>query len=307
MRYDFFHLNDLLSKKLQSGEPFSCLRIDNTAGYVMECLHRGDTPTSQFYNEHTLIEGGVYPNTMDYAYNTVIPMTHAAMKKCDILGFVDMSESISRNHPFVSEFGEKVNFFGHNDMLIMDPGALLNVTGQHYVETPWTTYLKGKKVLVISTHAETILHQWNNIDKVWGDKRDTIAPFDLVGIIKSPYHPLMDERQYPGCDTWDKTVDFIMQEIRKYDFDVLLTSSTTSSPIYAVLAAEMGKVGIQTGGVLQLWFGILGYRWSVEANNGYRPWAAMYNEHWMYPLQQDEPANRNNYAFLETNYAYWKR
>jgi hypothetical protein len=54
-----------------------------------------------------------------------------------------------------------------------------------------------------------------------------------------------------------------------------------------------------------LFFGILGYRWSPEAKNGYAPWAAMYNEHWIYPLKEDSAQQRENYKFLETNYAYW--
>jgi hypothetical protein len=77
--------------------------------------------------------------------------------------------------------------------------------------------------------------------------------------------------------------------------------------MYAEHAKQRGKVGIQTGGVHQLFFGILGYRWSPEAQNGYRKWAKLYNQHWMYPMAVDEPANRDKYKFLETNYAYWKR
>jgi hypothetical protein len=134
---------------------------------------------------------------------------------------------------------------------------------------------------------------------------DKIVPFELVDVIKSPYHPVMDPNQYPGCNTWEDTVEYIKAKIDTYDYDVLIAGSTTSSPMYAEHARQQGKVGIQTGGVHQLFFGILGYRWSPEAQNGYRKWAKLYNQHWMYPMEIDEPVNRDKYKFLETNYAYW--
>jgi hypothetical protein len=307
MIHNFFQLNELISERLKSNEPFSLLRIDNTMGYVLDSLQKNTTPVNQFYNENTLIEGGIYPNNMDYAYDVVIPKTLEAMTYCDILGFVDLSGEIQRNIEFTNLFGNKPKFYGHDSMLILDPCALLNVDGIHELENPWPTYLKGKKVLIVSTHAETIKHQWKNIDNIWGWNKHRVVPFELVDVIKSPYHPIMDPNQYPDCDTWEDTVDHIKAIIDTYDYDVLIAGSTTSSPMYAEHAKQRGKVGIQTGGVHQLFFGILGYRWSPEANNGYRPWAKLYNEHWMYPMQIDEPINRDKYKFLETNYAYWKR
>jgi len=307
MIHNFFQLNELLSNLLKSNEPFSLLRIDNTMGYVLDSLQKNTTPVREFYNENTLVEGGVYPNDMNYAYDVVIPKTLEAMTYCDILGFVDLSGDIQRNTEFTNLFGEKPKFYGHDSMLALDPCALLNVDGAHQLENPWPTYLGGKKVLVISTHAETIKHQWKNMDNIWGWNKNKIVPFELVDVIKSPYHPVMDPNQYPKCNTWEDTVEYIKAKIDTYDYDVLIAGSTTSSPIYAEHAKQRGKVGIQTGGVHQLFFGILGYRWSPEANNGYRPWAKLYNEHWMYPMQIDEPANRDKYKFLETNYAYWKR
>jgi hypothetical protein len=306
MTHNFFQLNELISDLLKANEPFSLLRIDNTAGYVMDCLHKNTVPVREFYNDAALIEGGIFPNTLDYAYDVVIPSNLEAMTQCDILGFVDLSGEIEKNTAFTNLFGDKPKFYGADSFLVLDPCALLNADGAHQLETPWPTYLKGKKVLVVSTHAETIKHQWNNMDNIWGWNKDKIAPFELVDVIKSPYHPIMDPNQYPGCNNWKDTVEYIKAKIDTYDYDVLIAGSTTSSPIYAEHAKQKGKVGIQTGGVHQLFFGIMGYRWSPEANNIYKPWAKFYNQHWMYPLEVDEPANRKKYKSLETNYAYWK-
>jgi len=309
MQTDFHTLNKLISEKLDSGNPFSICRIDNTAGYVVDCRLRNEYPSQEHYPVNSLVEGGVYPHSFEYAYEYVIPQTIKALDDADIVGFVDCAQVLQKSETIIEKYKDKPTFFSHS-FLIMDPGALLGLDTLHpyswgAVEDPWTAHLKGKKVLAISTHCESIKHQWNNIDKVWGNNRNKIAPFDLVGTIRSPYHPMMDNRQYPNCNAWHESVEYIKQEIEKYDFDVLLSGATTSSPMYVEHAKKLGKVGIQTGGTIQLFFGILGYRWFNNENNGYTPWQAMANEHWILPLKEDSAQQRENYKFLETNYAYW--
>lgn len=293
--------NDLIVSKLQEGIPFSILRIDNTMGYVIDCISKSTQPLSQFYNENSLLEAGIYPSNMEYAYNVVVIKTIQEMVDCDILGFVDISGELSRNYA-VHTFLNKPLFFG-NSIYLFDPAGILNISHMGKLTNPWTQYLKNKKVLVVSTHSESIKQQWKNVDKIWGDKRELIAPFELVDCIRSPYHPSMDDRQLPDCPTWLDSVECIKKQIESYDFDVLLTSSTTSSPFYANHAKKMGKVGIQTGGSLQLFFGIYGYRWYKV--DYYKDWHKMYNDYWISPLQQDEAQKRNLLPHLETNFAYW--
>jgi len=304
---NFLELNELLSKKLQSNEAFSCLRIDNTAGYAIDCLLKREMPLYEFYNERSLIEGGVFPENLEYGINVVLNNTVQIMSQCDILGFVDISNEI-RNGQTKFLFGEKPMFF-NPDYHVMDPAALLghakNFLNLDKPDIPWTRYLKDKKVLIVSTHAETIKHQWKKIDKIWGDNKDLLVPFELVDVIRSPYHPLMDNRQYPDCNNYMDSIEYVKKLIDTYDYDVLLSGSTTSSPFYAEHAKSRGKVGIQTGGSIQLFFGILGYRW-VEVPN-YSEWHNMYNEHWIYALKIDEAQNRTKYMGLETNFAYWKK
>ena len=96
MRLDFLGTNELLSDKLQSGKPFSCLRIDNTAGYVLDCIFKNIPMSPAFYSNSTLIEGGVYPTNMEYGINVVQKETFKIMEKADILGFVDISNETTK-------------------------------------------------------------------------------------------------------------------------------------------------------------------------------------------------------------------
>jgi hypothetical protein len=243
--------------------------------------------------------------------DVILPEQMKVLNNCDLLGLTDVTDSFNTcdetSHVFIQKY-KHIPTFGGNSFLVMDPGALLGYAEETFgytaVDDPWMSHLKDKKVLVISTHAESIKHQWKNIEKIWGHNKDIVAPFELVDVIRSPYHPLMDNRQYPNCNHWGDTVNYMTKLIESYDFDVLLTSSTTSSVFFANHAKEIGKIGIQTGGVLQLYFGILGFRWTNKVSV-YRNWHNMYNEHWMYPLQIDEAQNRKNALHLETNFAYW--
>lgn len=299
---NFEEINNAIKQVLLKGDPASILRIDNTAGYVIECLLRNEFPDINFFNEASLIQGGVFPHDLNFAYDKLFPQIIQLMKKADILGFVDVAQSLDNMPEFLQHFSGRPIFNGHR-MLVMDPGALLGKSMLGECVDPWTKYLEGKRVLAISTHARSIKYQWKNIDKIWGHNKKIIAPFELVDVIRSPYHPIMDSRQYFGCNSWEDSVNYIKKLMEEYDFDVLLSGSTTSSPFYVEHAKKLGKIGIQTGGTIQLFFGVLGYRWTkVE---GYKRWHEIFNEHWIYPLEVDEPENRKKYLGLETNFAYW--
>jgi hypothetical protein len=301
---DFCDTNMLISEALQSNKPFSLIRIDNTASYVLKCLYNNQFPIEQYYNTNTLIESGIYPTEVSYSFNTVIPKTIDVMKKSDILGFVDISDSICTDVDFLSQFPNKPLFFNY---WILDAGCLVGYSEFGKLENPWTKYLKGKRVLVVSSHAKTILQQWENIDKIWGDKKDQIVPFELVDAISTPFHPAIDSRQYANCNNFEDLVNITKSRIDQYDYDVLLTGVTTQSPFYADHAKNSGKVGIQLGGAIQMLFGILGEKWVINYNAYYNSPERLFNEHWIYPLKEDEPQRKSEISFLETSYAYWKR
>lgn len=304
MSDNFFEINQLLSDWIKENKSFSVLRIDNTVGHVLSFQDMGARPFESVWNTNTLVEAGIYPSTMEYAYQKVLPKILDSMHKSDILGFVDVGEELRYNHKFLEKFKDKPIFFTGHSYHVLDPGCLILGVRFGKPEKPWTQELKDKKVLVISPHYETILHQWEKIDLVWGEHRHKIVPFDLVDCIRAPLHPLLDDRQYPGCQTWEDTVEYIKGKIQSYDYDVLLSAVSQQSPIYANFAKDSGKVGIQTGGILQLYFGIKGNRWMNHEI--YFDWHQMMNEHWIYPLPADEPQRKNEFGFLEANYAYWR-
>jgi hypothetical protein len=260
-------------------------------------------PNRNFLTNNTLVEYGIFPFDVDFVLQDTFPRIIDTIPRCDLLGLVDVgrAESLIPAESFTTTYPDKDMFSG-KQFAILDPGAILGVSEFEKLQDPWTKYLKGKRVLVISTHVNSIWTQWKKIDKVWGSNRDTIAPFELVDVIRSPYHPAYDTRQFINCNNWYDTINVIKEKVDRCNYDVLFSGSSGSSPFYVDHAKRMGKIGIQIGGSIQLFFGILGGRW--DSTEAYKNWNQIFNEHWIRPLDSDKPNSRNKFAF-ETNFAYW--
>jgi len=297
-------INNKIGEMLDSNVPFSVIRIGNMEGYFLDCFNKQEMPLEEFFYWLSLTSG-VYPHHMSYLTTTWASHNYRAMINADLLGFVDISGHIKANDDFNSKYcKDKFTFYGVDEILALDPGYLVN-EGLVDVEcpNPWTEKLKGKKVLVVSAFHDTINHQWKNIDKVWKNKLDKLAPYELVGVVRSPFHPQMDDRQFPGCTTWDMTLQYMKNLIDEYDYDVLLVSAAAWAPALANHAKLSDKVGLTICGTLQLYFGIIGARWAGN-NPSYTEWPRMFNNDWIYPLDNDLPRNKDLFNRFER--AYWK-
>lgn len=296
--------NDKINELFEKSDPFSVIRIGNMEGYFLDCFNKQTMPLQEFFYWLTLTSG-VYPHDMHYLVNTWAEHNYQAMVNSDVLGFVDISGHVKLNEDFNNKYTKgKHTFYGEDEILVLDPGYLTNC-GLVDVpcEDPWTRNLKGKKVLVVSNFEDTINEQWPKIKEIWGDKYEDIAAFDLVGVVRSPFHPMMDDRQYPHCDTWDKTLKYMQQEMDKHDYDVALVSAAAWAPALANHAKNTGKIGLTICGTLQLYFGIIGSRWAGN-NRLYTEWPKMFNEHWKWANEIDLPKNKDTFNKFEK--AYWK-
>jgi hypothetical protein len=297
-------LNEMICNLFDKGNPFSVVRIGNMEGYFLETFHKNEDPLVEFIYWLTLTSG-VFPHSKDFLTKIWAPINHEAMINADILGFVDVSGAIEKNISFNELYCKnKYTFYGVDDILVLDPGYLVN---KEIVDVPcpnpWTEKLKSKKVLVVSAFVESIKEQWKHKELIWNDTLDKIAPFELVDVVRSPFHPQMDNRQFPECDTWEKSLQYIMNQIDSYDYDVLLVSAAAMAPALANHAKNKGKVGITICGTLQLFFGLLGARWAGN-HKSYTSWSKMFNEYWKYPLDVDRP--QNEAVFNQFEKAYWK-
>jgi hypothetical protein len=149
----------------------------------------------------------------------------------------------------------------------------------YYSNSPWSTSLEGKKVLVIHPMKSSIEAQYRKREKIFSNP-DILPEFKLE-VLQAPY---FDD---PRFGSWEKIMEFYKKEVLKYDFDVAILGCGSWGMPLAAYIKKMGKVAVHLGGSTQLLFGIIGSRWETlwpefrELN--------LVNEHWVRPKLEETP------------------
>lgn len=159
-------------------------------------------------------------------------------------------------------------------------------------EEPFTYALKGKRVLVVHYLAEQIKDQYKKRELLFKNPK-VLPEFDMMAM---PAVQTIAGNRDPRFETWFDALDYMYEETKKYDYDVvLLGCGAYGMPLAAKLKKDRKKV-IVMGGVLQMLFGIRGKRWDEESKA-----AALYNEHWVSPDPKFIPKNSDSVE----NGCYW--
>jgi hypothetical protein len=159
---------------------------------------------------------------------------------------------------------------------------------------PWSSSLKGKKVLVISPFTESIIKQHKIINKVFPNSN---YPEFILKTIKAPQTIGFNPDTEPD---WFENLNRIKKAMSDEEFDVALIAAGAYSYPLAHYAKTLGKIGIHAGGGLQLFFGIIGKRWERDWNNG-NYYKKYYNSNWTRPDLNETPKN----AVAVEGACYW--
>lgn len=160
-------------------------------------------------------------------------------------------------------------------------------------EHPWTSVLKGKKVLVVHPFSDTIKEQYYQHRKDLFENPEVLPEFGKLETVKAVQsiagNPV-------GFDSWFDALEWMKQEISKKDFDIALLGCGAYAMPLAAHIKRMGKKAIHMGGVLQFLFGIKGKRYIDN------PETARYiNEYFVSPADTDKPKLAN----LVEGGCYW--
>jgi hypothetical protein len=137
------------------------------------------------------------------------------------------------------------------EKLVFDDHTLFRVLSQALI---------GKSVLVVSPFAESISANFAR-RKSFFKKNYTYPDFDLE-LVNSPvtYSGLPPD-YYPDKD-WFGTVEALSNAISSRIFDIaLLSCGSYAMPIGRFIEGQMKRKAVYVGGVLQLFFGIIGRRY----------------------------------------------
>lgn len=100
---------------------------------------------------------------------------------------------------------------------------------------------------------------------------------------------------------WFEALDWMKAEMNKTDYDICLIGCGAYGFPLAAHAKRQGKKAIHLGGSLQLLFGIKGVRWENPNYNPKYNYAALMNQYWIKPNNNEKPNNAGNVE----NACYW--
>ena len=182
------------------------------------------------------------------------------------------------------------------------PKTRLQFLEPYFSKNPWTTSLKGKKVLVVHPFAKTIEAQYAKRELLF-DNPDMLPEFASLKVIPAVQSLGEEDSRFK---TWFEALEWMKEEIDKSDYDICLIGCGAYGFPLAAHVKRQGKKAVHLGGALQLLFGIRGRRWDGQnygVNIGFRPgqYASLPNEHWVRPGNDDRPAS----AVKVENACYW--
>lgn len=147
----------------------------------------------------------------------------------------------------------------------------------------WTTYLKGKKVLVIHPFVESIKKQYEEKRELLFKNSDFLPEFELITY--KAIQSIGDEKQDLPYKDWFEALEKMKKDIAKIDFDIALIGAGAYGIFLAHHCKMLGKQAVHLGGTTQLLFGITGGRWDSQ------PQMLKYAnlENWIRPNKNEQP------------------
>jgi len=282
-------LYDYIQSKIENNTHFILPRIsgieNNVAVFarvIRDNLH-GDLEPLRKYIKKTL---AAMKNNAGILLRSNAETSHysdlylSAMEHCEIMAGWDIQGNyighIAQSHAYLRNiFPTKKMFWA------------LSFDIFHYIyNNPWTHALKGKRILLISPFEESLLEKIPIRSKIY-DGIDLFPDCEFI-TMKPP-------QTQAGEQSRGFTIEFVefTQRVESVidQFDVALVScGGYANPICSFIY-EHGKSAIYVGGVLQMYFGILGERWIQERNDAV---TLFHNKHWSRPKFTERPKNSKN-------------
>jgi hypothetical protein len=283
-----FESDKLISNAILSNRPSLIGRLGGTEARILSCyldIVKGKSlldPVSTFYSALTFhrrisqlnIGAGFYPKSvgriMEFASQYV-----ELLSETDILG----------------AWGATFTWPEHLLVTKTDVKFVPLVTTSPWVDSypsrgidtvPWSGALQGKKVLIVSTFSRSFSNQFLKMNEVFENKH--YHNFEPI-FLNAP----MTQGGLKDGKSWFYHLEKTKNEMEKISFDVALISAGAYSYPLAGFAKSLGKVGVHSGGELQLFFGVLGHRWEK-----YYKYTEYKNSHWVRPHESERPSNWRN-------------
>jgi hypothetical protein len=251
--------NEIISKMIESGKPFSITRLRSETDILEDKLN--NNIRDSFNTKYDVNGGIINPNKktlLDYS-NKV----EEGIKNSDLLVY------------WTHLNNQYINYKNYINCNLIENRAV----EPFYFDNPWSSSLKDKKVLVIHPFAETIKKQYDKKDLLFNNK-EVLPDFELITY--KPYQTSCKEDV--ENNSWVELLDDMCEKIKNIDFDIALIGCGCYDIPLSTHIKNIGKQSIIMGGGLQIMFGIKGKRWD---NHSFI--SKLYNENWVRPSNNEKP------------------
>jgi len=124
---------------------------------------------------------------------------------------------------------------------------------------PWTHYLEGKKILIVSPFVESFKKQISNGFRLFKDENNNIFLPNQEFVFYKCFNTAAGNNLH---SSWLETFTIMCNDIMKLDFDIaLLSCGGYGMPLTYFIKKKINKSSVYVGGGLQLFFGVMGKRW----------------------------------------------
>jgi hypothetical protein len=285
MFHDHEILYDYIKDKLASNSPFIIPRIAGIENNFAVFAHiKRATNTNEVDGYFQQVAPAMKTNAGIYLPNINSIMRYSelylkAFENCELMGAWEAQgtyiQHIAQSYEFMR------NSFQNKRMFWV---FALDIFHYIYDSKAWTKSLKDKRILIISPFIDSIREKVPIRDKLY----DGVDLFPGCSFIYAK--PPMTQAGEPSRDfetelnEFTKRLDYI-----KNDYDVALVScGGYGNLVCNYIFEKHKKSAIYVGGVLQMYFGVLGSRWLKERPDVVRLYL---NPHWSKPKASERPLN----------------
>lgn len=260
--------NEYLAQQLTSETPFFIGRVGSTEleticnyCYFTDRIHQSGTPYTNNITNMLSDWCGFFPADHE-KMDTFCELYLREIKKADLLWCM-----------WHSRFEDKL----YQDYCPDTKLTLYDDTGFPIDEKmPWTSALKGKKILVIHPFEDSIRHNYQKRELLFSNPK-FLPEFELITL--KAVQTLADNKDTDFA-TWFDALDYMKRQMEQIDFDIALIGAGAYGFPLGSYAKDLGKKALHIGGMLQLYFGIRG---------AYYDQFHYHNEHWTRPLEEEKP------------------
>lgn len=194
-------------------------------------------------------------------------------------------------------FKKKImNYYNHISQERFNTTFISHICFEPYLFFKYEEYrlnhiLKGKRILVITSHARSIESQIKSNRYTHVFSPNKIFEDNTFTVIKSPVTNINNH----GNSSWMLHFNNLVKEVVGADeFDIALVScGGYSMPICSFIYEKLNKSAIYVGSTLQLFFGVMGNMWlndSIE-ESPVMEFYLLNQKYWIRPRPDDRPLN----------------